>query len=81
MVRPFSHPDFKRNQARCGDRIPCVVCGKPINDQTKAKNIRVGAGGSEFLPPDAPVEPGDMGCFPIGNECLRKNPELKGWAT
>jgi len=77
MISPFSHPDFAKNQAKAGKLTPCVICGKGMANDRVQKMIRVGGGGSCFLPPDAPVDPaGDMGSFPIGSDCLRKHPEL-----
>jgi hypothetical protein len=77
----FSHPDFNRNQAKAGDRTPCCICGKGIKNMSKAKHLRVNTA-NQFVADDVELAPGeDMGCFPIGPECLKKHPELKEWAV
>ena len=80
MITAFSHPDFKRNQQKVGPRTPCCICGKGIKDMSKAKLLRVNTA-NQFVAPDAALpEREDLGSFPVGPECLRKNPELKAWA-
>ena len=75
-VTPFSHPRYADNEEHCTvDETPCVVCGKPIKNEEKAKWIRVVDGGARFAGPDETIEDeaADMGCFPIGPGCLRKH--------
>ena len=75
MVTAFSHPDFKKNQARA-KHDPCCICGKEIKDASKAKKLRVNFA-NEFVSPDALLAPGeDIGYFSVGPECLRKHPGL-----
>lgn len=81
MIGPFSHKDFKKNQSRIKPgQLECAVCGRGIPLE-KGKMIRIGGGGSTFVPPNQDDGPADMGFYPIGPECLRKNPELKPLAV
>lgn len=59
---------------------PCIVCGKPckINDP-KTYWIRVGPYGRSYAIPRNTPDQGaaEMGCDPIGPDCLRNNPKLR----
>ena len=61
---------------------PCIVCGKLVKDPAgnpKTYWLRIGpASRSHAIPRDTPDQGGaEMGCEPIGNDCLKKNPALK----
>jgi len=80
MIEAFSHPDFTLNQSKVGKLTPCCICGKGIKNMATAKHLRINVF-NQFVAPDAAIPEGDdMGCHPVGPECLRKNPELKKWA-
>ena len=75
-MKPFSHPKYSENQDRCGDYLPCVVCGKPVKSPD-APAVRVLDGGDRFATEveaaqDAADPAGDMGCFPVGPDCAQK---------
>ena len=70
-------------RARSADAYPCVICGIPV---TKPKFIchEVYGGGWAVHPGDETVfaadkslESGDLGCQPVGTDCLRRFPEMK----
>ena len=62
-----------------GNQYECIVCGKPVNVPAKSI-VRVHDGGSavvtneeaETLDANA-----DLGMHPVGQDCLRRHPELK----
>jgi hypothetical protein len=73
MLIPDTSPRWEDNNARGGPGDPCIMCGKHI---AKPKfMVHVGHGGNYALDPA-----GDLGGFPIGVDCLRKNPTLKPYA-
>ncbi len=66
------------------DESPCVVCGRPVKLNGKQKTVWVHMGGSHVVT----LEEGehlnatghqgaDLGEQAVGNDCLRKHPELK----
>lgn len=88
MMKPIKIPtskDYARNEKRCrGNDIPCIVCGKPIKDPIMNVTgtilwLRAGSGSlSTAIDPNSPDQGGgEMGCWPIGSDCLRRNPQLK----
>lgn len=64
-----------------GNSMPCAVCGKPIKEPYKPEQkwIRLApARADAAIPADSPDQGGaEMGCYPIGEDCLRRNPQLK----
>jgi hypothetical protein len=58
--------------------FPCAICGRHINE-AKGKYAWIHMNTSnEVIPMDAEISPSeDMGCFPVGLDCLRGHPELK----
>jgi hypothetical protein len=57
---------------------PCYVCGRPVKVGPKTMWLRIVSGGGMAAEPGEEVdERGDMGCFPVGPECLRSQPSLK----
>jgi hypothetical protein len=77
-------PNYDRNESRCEpDETPCKLCGRPIKDQSKAKQLHFGTGNAVLITEDEP-EVGtadDCGYFPVGPNCARKYPELKPFLT
>ena len=74
MLRPFSHPNFFRNEAQCGaDDEPCAICGLPVKKESKVIWVAVGDGNSRFLTPKEVSKYGDAGVFPVGNTCYRRH--------
>ena len=62
------------------DFYPCIVCGRPVKS-ANPKMLRIVEGGFHTVLPEFQAEydrdPGDMGLYPIGPDCLRRNPHLK----
>jgi hypothetical protein len=75
--------EYSRNEARCkGDAWPCIICGRPIKDNTTAKQLRIGNGGTSVVDTNSDSDdPADMGFFPIGADCLRKHREYQPYAS
>jgi len=75
-------PSYSKNIEKCesgeGFRCPCAVCGRHIKD---AKYWLTFVGGSletVAMYRDAdPDDAGYMGCYPIGPDCLRNNPQAR----
>jgi hypothetical protein len=74
-MRPFSHPNYEKNEQRCGDLEPCAICGKGVKETAKTLWVLVMGGGGVFAPADQedPEDPGYMGFFPLGPACARKH--------
>jgi hypothetical protein len=82
---PFN-PDFSETASRypCGDQeYHCVICGKPVKMASRPWCLRIINGGFDVatIETEEQIDPaGDLYWLPIGNNCLRKHPELKPWA-
>lgn len=81
MVKPFGKK-YSEGIDRYGDGVggswPCVLCGRPVKNLDSAVFLRVVDGGGRFAKSTEDVDlDGDMGSFPVGPDCYRKNPELK----
>lgn len=78
---PTSTHRFTRDT---GEAYPCIICGKAVTSK-HPKYLRVVEGGSYAVLPefqgDYDGDPGDLGFYPIGSECLRNHPELRPYAT
>jgi hypothetical protein len=66
--------------------MPCLVCGKPVNNPKW--QIRVHEGGfTAVTEAEADLlnqqgcSDADLGCHPIGANCLKKHPELQPYAV
>lgn len=74
-TKPFSHPDYHKNQGKCGQHLPCVLCGKAIL-RNSSIHARVLDGGARFATEEEAKSvaeySGDMGWYPVGPECARK---------
>lgn len=87
---PEQSPSFNRNMSR-GTKDGygnCILCGKPTKLEG-ANWICLGQGNSmvgfeeEFKQHEIEARGevyGDFGGWPIGNDCLRRHPELKEYA-
>jgi hypothetical protein len=63
--------------------IPCYVCAKPIRKDRVRFMLHVHCGGGVAVTEDEATKldaRGDLGCHPIGSDCLRRHPELKPYA-
>lgn len=74
-MKPFGHPDYSKNYGKCGQRLPCVYCGKAVVKNSSI-HARVLDGGARFANEEEAKSNadyyGDMGWFPVGQECARK---------
>jgi len=84
QVKIPEHPQWEARQSRCDyhESHPCIVCGKPIKNAFENEEVywlRLGPGGKNYaIPCETPDQGGaEMGCEPVGNDCLRRNPELR----
>lgn len=59
----------------------CLCCGRPVTT-ANTWMLRCGPGSCEYAIPSATPDQGggEMGCFPIGDDCLRDRPELHALA-
>jgi hypothetical protein len=74
-VAPFSGANFHKNNKKTPEgTMPCAICGKPVVTENAKHWSRVVDGGSRFTltSDDCFDGSGDMGCFPVGNDCHRK---------
>lgn len=72
-----------RARAAGPDAYPCVICGIPVNKPRFMCHV-VGGGGVALHPDDEHLFAadeaalnGDVGCHPVGADCLRRFPEMK----
>lgn len=82
MIEIPTHPNYSKNSDRCpANYMPCVVCGKGINPESRrTKWVHVHNGGTHLVTEEEAAtmnEAADLGNYPIGNDCLKKHPELK----
>lgn len=69
-------PNFQDNLRRAGDSNGCIVCGKAV--QPGAPHIRMDTSGRAITDQYGDAHSAqDQGAFPIGPDCLRKNPQLR----
>jgi uncharacterized cupin superfamily protein len=70
-----------QNEGKTADgMMPCVICGKLTKITDKTNHLHVHAGGALIVNEDEAASMdsgGDMYFFPVGNDCLRRHPELK----
>lgn len=79
---------YHDNAARCQDgQDPCIVCGKPCERAGNVAYIHVYCIGPSGMAAVTSAEHetlqagghggADLGCYPIGRECLKRYPELR----
>ena len=79
IVEPFSGLNYPFNADQCDEgETPCVICGKPVKDDSGAKWLSVGDGNSRFLTPDEAKTAPDAGRWPVGPGCWRKHRAVLG---
>jgi len=59
-----------------GDAYPCVICGRPVTTATRWL-VRLDTSNTIHSVDDCTLGAKDMGCYPIGADCLRQHPEIK----
>jgi hypothetical protein len=62
---------------RRADFWPCIICELPVDSKKSMWIHVVDGGGNAAEPNEAVAEAGDVGCHPIGPDCLRRQPQLK----
>lgn len=83
IIIPQNPAPEKMKRARGADAYPCVICGIPV---TKPRFYchEIEGGGVALHPADeAKYQPdgGDLGCQPVGSDCLRRFPEMKPYSV
>lgn len=77
-------PNYNKNSENCKpNESPCIICGKGISGP--APYVHAHNGTLSFIVTEEEAERlnaagksgADMGCWPIGPDCLKKNPQLK----
>ena len=78
MIAIPSNPDFVKYSERCyGNELPCVVCGRPVKKPRTMLHCFEGIDWALDAEEAKTVDPAsDMGLYPIGRDCLKKNPQL-----
>lgn len=74
-MQAFSGPNYSRNAEKAGDKEPCVICGKAVTGNP-SWYVRVDTS-NRIHAVSAEIGHEDMGCFPIGRDCLNRNPGLQ----
>lgn len=69
-----------------GDELPCIICAKPISKerQSVVAWIHVHDGGATAVTEaeaNTLDSAGDLGLHPIGDDCLKRHPELHPYAV
>lgn len=80
--------NVERTNAHGRGFAPCIVCGRAVNVNSRHWEVRVHHGGSHIVS-EAEAErlnaegheSSDLGCYPIGPDCLKKNPDIKPFAV
>lgn len=74
---------YHDNSIKCrGDEQPCAICGRPCKNPKYY--LWIHHGGSHAVTKDEGERlnstgscGADLGCHPIGADCLKRNPQLK----
>lgn len=78
------NPNYEERITDGSTQAPCMMCGKGVNTHKPYMAL-------QFLSDDEVISPeeeiteqhwneGYLGALPIGRDCLRQHPELKGYA-
>lgn len=82
---PYYTKLYAMNEKKYGanDGSHCVVCNKPVDTDKKTTYwVRiVGGGGWIGTHEEADANPEfDLGCYPVGSDCLKRHPEIQPYA-
>lgn len=80
---PDCHEQEHRTRRAVGDGAydPCWICGRVVRNPKHWLHIHEGGAVAVTEAVAATLDPNaDMGCYPIGTDCLKKHPELKAVA-
>lgn len=77
---PYNYKLIEMNEKRFGsnDGSHCIICSKPVNVEKHKLWVRIVEGGN-YIGTDAEAKAnpaGDVGCYPIGKDCLKHHPQL-----
>jgi len=61
---------YKVNAKRCGKKQPCLICGKAIKDESKAKYVQLLTNGN--IVSSTEKFENSQGQFPVGTDCAKK---------
>jgi hypothetical protein len=85
LAIPVNPRYFENLERRNGNRsgyLPCIVCGKGIQDG-RVKHSAYVYWGSHLVTPEEHARlmvedggAGDMGLYAVGSDCLKKHPEI-----
>lgn len=81
MLDYKANPDHHEQEQRIKDNLtmtPCIICGKGIREPWP-HTVHLYMGATLVTEEEAKTidESGDLGGWPIGNDCLRKHPEIR----
>ena len=78
-MKPFSGPNYRENETRCGKKTPCGYCGKAIKDNKTAVMVFICC--DDWQPASAQgahqSHGNNMGGYPLGPDCARKLKKLR----
>jgi len=80
MIALQQNLDHNDQADRCkGDEeVPCIICGRPVRNWKLSIHVHNGGADAVTEAEAATLdEAADLGCWPIGANCLRQHPELK----
>jgi hypothetical protein len=67
------------------DKLPCVICGRPVNIKTVKSRVYMDNSGEDLLSIEEaaqhPEQYEELGMFPIGPDCVQQHPELQGYVV
>lgn len=78
LRNPNAHEMEEKTRCANGQQ-PCVICGRPCDMKTSPL-VHLHEGGYTAVTEEeaATLDPAaDMGCYPVGKNCIKKHPELK----
>jgi hypothetical protein len=61
-------------KGKVGNHTPCLVCGRPIKDESKSKWVHLLTSGQLINTQDDSKVSNSQGFFPVGSECAKKIP-------
>jgi hypothetical protein len=84
MLEFIGNADHHKQEERIVDYhdTPCIICGRGVKDPWKYTvhiywgTTLVTAEEIATLPDDVLPQNADLGCWPIGADCLKKHPEI-----
>lgn len=76
-IKAFTGENYSENAARVtGENYPCVICGREVKGSLRWL-VRLDTSSTIHSVDAVNLGADDMGCYPIGADCLRQHPEIK----